>query len=83
MKRIAAVIAVADDRIMISFDNNESLLLDMKVKILTARFSDLKDVTRFKAVKTDGRSIFWPGDVSISISELMEMSAVVEDQRHN
>lgn len=83
MKKIAAVIAVADDRIMISFDNNESLLLDMKRKLLTVRFSDLKDVTRFRAVKTDGRSIFWPGDVSISISELMEMNDTVETQRHN
>jgi hypothetical protein len=83
MKKIAAVIAVADDRILISFDTKESLLLDMKEKLLTARFSDLKDVTRFSAVKTDGRSIFWPGDVSISISELMEMIATVEAQRHN
>lgn len=80
MKKIVSVIAVGNDQIRINFDNDESLLLDMKGKLLTARFSDLQDASRFTAVKTDGRSMFWPGDVSISINELMELIAAVEAQ---
>ena len=81
MKKIAAVIAVADYRVRVCFDNDDTLLLDMRGKLLTARFSDLKDMARFCSVKTDGRSILWPGDVSISIGELMEIIATVETQR--
>ncbi len=78
MKKITTVIAAADYRVTLCFDNNETLMFDMKGKLRTARFSDLKDLSRFLAVKTDGRSIFWPGGVSISISELMEMTAIAE-----
>lgn len=78
MKKISTVNAAADYKITLCFDNDEILMFDMKGKLHTARFSDLKDLNRFYAVKTDGRSIFWPGGVSISISELMELSAIAD-----
>jgi hypothetical protein len=74
VKKITEVIATVDYQVTINFDNNESLVLDMKGKLHTARFSDLKDATRFTAAKTDGRSISWPGGISLSISELLEIA---------
>ena len=57
------------------FDNNHWIKVDMKDKLQTARFSNLRNVELFMAPKTDGRAILWSGGISIGISELMEMAS--------
>jgi hypothetical protein len=57
------------------FDNNHSIKIDMKDKLQTARFSNLRNMELFMAPKTDGRAILWSGGISIGISELMEMAS--------
>ncbi len=79
MKKIVNVIATADYRLTLYFDNNETIVLDMQGKLHTARFSDLKELSRFTAVKTDGRSILWPGGISISINEFLEIASIADD----
>lgn len=59
--------------ITVFFDNNHSVIMDMKSKLHTVRFSELRNERLFKAVITDGRAILWVGGISIAISEIMEM----------
>jgi hypothetical protein len=73
MMKIAKVVPNAEHCITVSFDNNHSMILDMKLKLHTARFSGLRSDQVFAAAKTDGKSIHWPGEVSISISEILEI----------
>ena len=73
MGKITAVILGEDYLVTVCFDNNHSVMLDMKKKLHTARFSELRDKQVFQAVKTDGTSIYWPGGIAIAISEIMEI----------
>jgi hypothetical protein len=47
--------------------------IDMKKKLHTARFSELRNKQVFNEARTDGHSVNWPGGISIAISEIMEM----------
>ena len=73
MNKIAEVILSADYLVTVHFDNSDSVTIDMKKKLHTIRFSELRNEQIFYAVKTDGKSIHWPGGISISISEIMEI----------
>lgn len=74
MKIIKAV--PADDYcITIFFDNNHSVMLDMKNKLNTIRFSGLRNERVFRAAKTDGKSLHWPGGISMAVSEILELAA--------
>lgn len=57
------------------FDNNHSVKVDMRGKLQTARFSNLRNMELFMAPKTDGRAIVWAGGISVAISEIMEMAS--------
>lgn len=71
MKIIKAV--PADDYcITIFFDNNNSVTLDMKGKLKTIRFSGLRSEQVFRAAESDGKSLHWPGGISMAVSEILE-----------
>lgn len=59
--------------VIILFDNGHSVTIDMKAKLHTVRFSELRDIQVFRAAKTDGKSVNWPGGISIALSEIMEI----------
>ena len=75
MRKIVKVDIGADYLITIHFDNGHSLTIDMKKKLQTVRFSELRDEEVFKVAKTDGKSVIWPEGISIAISEIMEIVA--------
>jgi len=74
MKIIKAV--PADDyHITVCFDNNHSVTLDMKGKLKTVRFSGLRSEQVFREAQTDGKSLHWPGGISMAVSEILELDA--------
>ncbi|MBP2628246.1 MAG: hypothetical protein H6Q69_132 [Firmicutes bacterium] len=73
MRRIVEVNVSAEYLVTIHFDNAHSVTIDMKKKLQTARFSELRDEKVFNAAKTDGKSVHWPGGISIVTSEIMEI----------
>jgi len=73
MGKITEMILDADYRVTVRFDNNHSVTIDMKNKLHTARFSELRNGSVFNAAKTDGKAIHWPGGISITIHEIMEI----------
>ena len=75
MVKIAEVLFDEEYVVTVRFDNHHSVSLDMEQKLHTARFSELRDKHLFTAAKTDGKSVCWPGGISMSISEIMEMAA--------
>ncbi|HWR39289.1 MAG TPA: DUF2442 domain-containing protein [Patescibacteria group bacterium] len=75
MGRITKIILGDDYQVTIKFDNNHSVSLDMEQKLHTARFSELRDRHVFCAAKTDGKSVCWPGGISLAISEILELVA--------
>lgn len=73
MKKIKEVVLGTDYLVTVRFDNNHSVTIDMNTKLHTARFSELRNRQVFEAARTDGKSIQWPGGISIAISEMMEI----------
>ena len=73
MGKITGVSFGNDYLVTVRFDNNHLVTIDMKKKLHTARFSELRDEQVFQAVKTDGKSVYWPGGIAISISEIIEI----------
>lgn len=59
----------------VRLDNGHAILVDMKKKLFTARFSELRDKQVFTAARTDGKVIYWPGGLSLTIGELVEFVA--------
>lgn len=72
MGKITEVILGEDYLVTVRFDNNHSVTIDMNKKLYTARFSELRNMELFNSAKTDGKSILWPGGISIAINEIME-----------
>lgn len=72
MRKIAEVIPGADYLITVRFDNNYAVIIDMKQKLYTARFSELRNKEVYNSATTDGKSILWPGGMSIAITEIKE-----------
>lgn len=73
MVKIEELTIGADYIITVGFDNGHSVTLDMKKKLHTVRFSDLRNENVFGAAKTDGKAIYWPGGISVSVSEIIEI----------
>ncbi|MDR3565782.1 MAG: DUF2442 domain-containing protein [Negativicutes bacterium] len=73
MGKIIEVVLDADYLVVVRFDNNHSVTIDMKQKLHTARFSELRDPRVFHAATIDEKAIHWPGGISIAISEMIEI----------
>lgn len=72
MAKITSVIPGEDYLLTVRLDNNHSVTLDMGKKLLTLRFSELRDTAVFRAAKTDGKAVYWPGGFSLDLDEIME-----------
>jgi len=75
MAKITEVTAGDDYLLTVHLDNNSTVTLDMKKKLFTARFSDLRDRRIFVAARTDGKAVHWPGGLSLAVGELLEIAA--------
>ncbi len=73
MRKITEVLLSDGYMVTVLFDNKQAVIIDMKKKLNTARFSELRDEKVFNSAKTDGKSVQWPGGVSIAVSEIMEI----------
>ena len=71
--KISSVTANAEYSLTVCFENHHTVIIDMRQKLQTARFSSLTDWNQFGAVQTDGRAILWPNGTSISTSEILEI----------
>lgn len=71
--KIEKVIPGAEYCITVCFDNKHSVTIDMKNKLHTVRFSELRKTEIFNSAQTDGRAILWTGGLSIAVSEIVEI----------
>lgn len=74
MEKITRIVTAPGYQVYVYFENNDIIILDLKEKINTVRFSDLRKLNRFIAASTDGRAVIWPGGISISIGEIKELA---------
>ena len=74
MTRIQKVETLDDYQLHVFFDNGNHVILNMKSKINTVRFSLLSDPEYFKEVTTDGHFIKWHNQVEISVSEIFQLA---------
>jgi hypothetical protein len=72
MAKITSVIPGDEYLLTVRLDNNSSVTVDLKKKLLTVRFSELRDQAVFRAAATDGKSVYWPGGFSLDLDEIME-----------
>lgn len=72
MLRPTAVSVVPVDNYIINvkFDNGEEKKFDVKPYIKGDWYGQLRDVSYFKAVKTDGYTVIWPDGQDICPDEL-------------
>ncbi len=73
MLRIKSLSLDDNYRLFVGIDDNRSIVINMKKKLHTARFSELRDLKTFLAGNSNGKSIHWPGGISLEISEILEM----------
>lgn len=73
--KIEKVVPFPEGQILIFFDDKSSVNIDMKNKMRTIRFSELRNKEVFNSVSTDGRAVLWCGGLSMAISEIMELNA--------
>lgn len=74
MGKIMAVIPGNDYRLTVRLDNNNAVTIDLKKKLFTVHFSELRDEAVFRAAATDGKSVYWPGGLAIDLGEIMEIA---------
>ncbi len=74
MAKITSVITGDEYLLTVLLDSNNSVTIDMGKKLLTIRFSELRDKAVFRAAKTDGKSVYWPGGFSLDLDEIMEIA---------
>ena len=63
-----------DYKLLITFNNNEKKIFDVKPYLKYKQFEKLKDLNLFKKVKISGLSIEWPGEIDICPDELYNNS---------
>lgn len=71
--KIIKVVPADNYCITIFFDNSHSVTLNMKAKLKTVRFSGLRSEPVFREAETDGKSLHWPGGISMAVSEILEL----------
>lgn len=72
------------NRLLVELDTGRVFLINMTDKIETMRFNDLKDEFLFMGATTDGDSILWDnGRISLSLSEIYDMTKVKKDTQTN
>ena len=68
--RAIDVKVLPDYQLLITFDNDELKIFDVKPYLQCPQFATLKDPTMFSTVKIDGLSIAWENGADICPDEL-------------
>jgi len=66
----------------VRFDNGNAVILDMKSKIQTARFWQLRDKKLFEVATTDGTSIRWNEFTEIYVGEIFDIAQSNRKETH-
>lgn len=76
MPTIISIQPMSDYLIKVRFDNATTVTLDMKHKLKTIRFQQLRDKELFCSAVTDGYSIRWNEFIELSVTEIFEIAQV-------
>ena len=76
MPIIVGIQPMSDYMIKVRFNNGTTLILDMKHKLKTMRFQQLKDKVLFFSAVTDGYCIRWNEFIEISVKEIFEIAQI-------
>lgn len=71
--RIVRVEAFDGDTFGITLESGHTVLLELKHRIKEQAFAALIESRDFCKPYTDGKAICWPGGVSITLEEILEM----------
>lgn len=76
--RAIDVQVLSDYNLLITFDNNEKRIFDVKPYLQYIQFAELKNTAIFNTVKIDGLSISWINGADICPDELYNNSKPAE-----
>lgn len=76
MPVIISIQPMSNYLIKVKFNNGTTLTLDMKHKLKTMRFQQLKDKELFCKAVTDGYCIRWNEFIEISVTEIFEIAQI-------
>ncbi|NLL37152.1 MAG: DUF2442 domain-containing protein [Fretibacterium sp.] len=70
---IKSVAPLSDWRLFVEMASGSWVVVDMRSKLETARYADLRDAELFRSVTTDGDFVSWgDGRVTVTARELMD-----------
>lgn len=74
MCHIKKVIPREDYHLEVQLDNGSSVILNLKSRLGTVRFSMIADIELFRRATTDGSYIRFDNKVEISLSEVFQLA---------
>ncbi|MDD4842913.1 MAG: DUF2442 domain-containing protein [Anaerotignum sp.] len=74
MPIIISIQPMSNYTIKVKFDNGTTLILDMKAKLKTMRFQQLKDKNLFCRAVADKYCIRWNEYIELSVKEIFEIA---------
>lgn len=81
MNRIIDVKPLDDYKILVTFDNGEKRIKDMKPYLEKGVFKKLKDEEFFKSVKIAFRTISWGDEIDLCADSIYETSSVYKENK--
>ena len=75
--RVKSVEPKPDYKLLLTFNNDEHRIFDVKPYLSKGIFTSLQDFTIFSSVKLFNGSILWPGDLDLCPDTLYEDSVAV------
>lgn len=79
MNRIKKVEALEDYKILVTFDNGEKRIKDMKPYLRKGIFKKLEDEEFFKSVKVSYGTVTWGGNIDLCADSIYETSDSCEE----
>ena len=74
MPQIVSAAANDDHTLLIELDNHHKIIYDLKPRLQALRFSGLRDLGRFKAVRVEhGNTLVWDSVCEITIDEIINL----------
>ena len=78
--KIIDVVPMINYDVLLTFENNEKRIFDVKPYLNTGSFSELKNEATFKTVKVSFDTIEWINGVDIDPEELYEKSKKMQSE---
>jgi len=76
--RVKTAEPIPDYKLLLTFNNDEHKIFDLKPYLSRGIFTSLKDIRLFNCVKVFNGSILWPGDLDLCPDTLYEDSLAAE-----